>query len=310
MAAKGLAKRQKLFEVFSKNLALYVDEQGLFICPICFHFFREHEVATELSLAHIWPKSLGGTRTTLACVRCNSSTGSQTEHHAKKAEDEARAFNGKGTATIPVTITLPSGRYFRPRLNMTYSDTTGEPALNVQIPKKIDSNTYAEHEMLVRSGGDAALSINSYDERLLGLAYLHAAHLALFDFFGYEWVRNSAVDNVRRQLYFPEQAILETLTRKVKDKLVNKDFDIHVIQHPTSWKGFFVATRNVLKPDSEYISATWMPLFGQPYKLPSLTDVEAGKTVKVDFRGPINTTSSLLKRASSGQQLLDELFSH
>lgn len=91
---EGQAKREKLFDYFSKNLAtvkrhpkLHLTpefEDGV-ICPMCFKLFTREGLSSDfddrLTLEDVPPIALGGQPLLLTCKVCNNKAGSQLEAH-------------------------------------------------------------------------------------------------------------------------------------------------------------------------------------------------------------------------------------
>src|SRR5262249_39582529 len=94
MAGENRDKRQRLFELYSKNFSLYEsDHQSIFVCPLCRR--KYDHLALEgtdpgVSLAHVISEKLGGSLCTLTCTACNNDNGSAIEAALKErfvAED-------------------------------------------------------------------------------------------------------------------------------------------------------------------------------------------------------------------------------
>src|SRR4051794_30166377 len=76
MAENGRAKRERYFDLFRQNLALYDQDAGdVFVCPLCRRVYPRWALDTEpalLTLAHVVPDSQGGTTCPLACAPCTN----------------------------------------------------------------------------------------------------------------------------------------------------------------------------------------------------------------------------------------------
>src|SRR5258708_2384810 len=79
MASDGEHKRQRLFDLFTRQPGHQDLTQGMiFYCPLCRRPFGREALAADkllLTLAHVIPDALGGTWTTLACIKCNNDDG-------------------------------------------------------------------------------------------------------------------------------------------------------------------------------------------------------------------------------------------
>src|SRR2546421_8889508 len=76
MESDGARERQRLFDLFTRQPGHQDLTQGMiFYCPLCRRPFGREALAAHsllLTLAHIIPDALGGTWTTLACIKCNN----------------------------------------------------------------------------------------------------------------------------------------------------------------------------------------------------------------------------------------------
>lgn len=93
----GERKREKLFDIYSTNLAL-LKQKGYFssedqinsgyICPLCFKIFDKNGLSQEyddhLTLEDVPPKTLGGNVKLLTCKICNNEQGSSLDKHLKE----------------------------------------------------------------------------------------------------------------------------------------------------------------------------------------------------------------------------------
>ena len=88
---EGELKRQKIFNIYAKNLKLLEDNGILettyslnptYICPICLNHFTEIDnVSNPLTLEDAPPKSLGGKSDVLTCKKCNNTCGHKIDFH-------------------------------------------------------------------------------------------------------------------------------------------------------------------------------------------------------------------------------------
>jgi hypothetical protein len=69
-------KKEKLFDLYSKNLSINSNLIDWFICPLCHKGFQKEHI-DSLTIEHIIPQALGGKLLTLTCWKCNSDYGSK-----------------------------------------------------------------------------------------------------------------------------------------------------------------------------------------------------------------------------------------
>jgi hypothetical protein len=101
MADNRRQKRERLFDLYRQNLALYGQEAGdVFVCPLCWGMYPRAVLATDpplLTLAHIISETQGGKTCTLACATCNNSIGTRLESVLLSQFLQEDWFAGVGT---------------------------------------------------------------------------------------------------------------------------------------------------------------------------------------------------------------------
>lgn len=194
MANRGVEKRRKLFDLYSKHFAL-VEKREIFVCPICHNGFTREDCDGDnphLSLAHLIPQELGGTDSccTLACTECNNGVGTKLEAalvERWKADDFAA---GMGT--------------MRARLSGSFGEVNVEYELSHQqrsmsfygLPKRSNpKHSAALHQYLTEMSKERAGEVNfsvtpayRHQPHLVKAALYHSAYLVMFAHFGYYFV--------------------------------------------------------------------------------------------------------------------------
>jgi hypothetical protein len=70
--SKGARERERLFNLYSRNLSFFQSEYpDAFACPLCDSGYSREALTVEppsVSLAHVIPESLGGSLKTLTCT--------------------------------------------------------------------------------------------------------------------------------------------------------------------------------------------------------------------------------------------------
>src|SRR5690349_10100056 len=118
-AGRGVERRRRIFEVYSKQLHGLVDSGILtdislpydqtYLCPICLRPFSVDDILDSapnmLTLEDAPPKSLGGHASVLTCKSCNSRSGHEIDFHLTERliEIDARAFLPNTTMKVKVT---------------------------------------------------------------------------------------------------------------------------------------------------------------------------------------------------------------
>jgi hypothetical protein len=214
-----LNRRRALARTYIANAALHfpgdAEVAGRFMCPICFDDFPIEAVETddpEVNLAHVWPESLGGKLATLACTACNSEMGTKYEHHLCLDFKLVDAFTGKAKvngrlmttdgSSMGVTITKPRPNHFH--LDEIEAQTHKKQA-------ELITTAMASGKMV-----NLTMTFRTPDTARFCVALLHSAHLALYRYFGMEYLRFGNTKRAR-----------EILKRdKTPDDFRNATFDL------------------------------------------------------------------------------------
>lgn len=204
-------RRELLFKRFSMNLALYYPRvRGIFVCPLCLRPFAKEALEgpnPSLTLAHIIPKTLGGTARTLTCANCNNYVGAAFESHL------VIRLEHEGTRRIPnVRLSGPFGNVgVELEVPVDRSGTTSifvvakqsNPADTERLKAYFQSwaageNPHPTLHMRLRS---------AFRSRRCQLAAYNAGFLLMFSYFGYEYAFNTHLRGLRKQLLEPEKQI-------------------------------------------------------------------------------------------------------
>jgi hypothetical protein len=213
VANSGSEKRRRLFDLYSKHLALgEPDKQGIFVCPLCHTGFTGSDCEGDnprLSLAHFIPRELGGKGSdcTLACSDCNNGVGTKLEAalvERWKADDFAA-----GIGTI------------RARLSGSFGTVSAEYELSPQqgsisffgLPKHSNpTHSAALHRYLTEMSKEAAGEVNfsvtpayRHQPHLVKAALYHSAYLVMFAHFGYFFVCHPHFEPLWERIANPEE---------------------------------------------------------------------------------------------------------
>jgi hypothetical protein len=229
MPNRRARRRSQLFDLYSKNLAFFDGGEfaGRFVCPICSLRFCADAVRPPnpaLDLAHVYPESTGATLETLTCKNCNSRMGHRYDHHLSMEHRFQDAM--KGGKPYPARMAFEGGS-----AGIEFSHNEGRVEVKV-IGAQTDPNALT----LLVAGlqtPDFKFDIeHRYCEPVRHkVALLHAAHLALFKDFGYEylfevdaqWIRDVLTsDEPPKELprFLTFHAPLAWQTRQFDDRLM------------------------------------------------------------------------------------------
>jgi hypothetical protein len=202
-------KREQLFDLYSRQMALYDPEPGdAFVCPLCRRVYPREALTTDpplLTLAHIVPQSLGGTTSTLACAPCNNDSGSGHEKvlldhlHQKDWEAGMGIIRGRlETDCGDVAIEMQRGPDQSWRFNVIplRSNPAHVEALQQRMAGLVNDPL---------PGFEFTLRWRAWNApRRVYAALYQAAYLLLFSHFGYEAVAHPHFDHLREWLRQPE----------------------------------------------------------------------------------------------------------
>jgi hypothetical protein len=187
----GLEKRQKLFHVLAANQNMYAPNSGgLFNCPICFKPFGPESVEGDnplVNLAHVYPDSCGGNVTTLACAECNTRI-SKWESHLAIAKKHKDVMDGQGD--LKATMRFPQFGNARVRGRLSKDESGG---MRFIANPKLTSKTEKERIEEGMKDRDPAsvqphIELKHPDHTKITGTLLHAAYMAMFHRYGYEYI--------------------------------------------------------------------------------------------------------------------------
>ncbi|MFD2164202.1 HNH endonuclease [Paradesertivirga mongoliensis] len=230
-------KKEKIFELFSQNLAWVKEHPSIsfnpdfekgYVCPLCFDAFFEkdlaHSAPNPLTIEHIPPESLGGKPLVLTCKNCNSKSGHELDAHLLKhlLEEDAHALlpSSKTKATFELNGNKVNG--------VVEVDDKGEIKFDLQpqrshpdqsrrfmkdlLPPQTIYNPIFNSDNLFESGVTTAkfrVSLSKYSkERRAEVALLRIAYLKAFSTLGNGFYINPGLYKVREQILNPDKEIL------------------------------------------------------------------------------------------------------
>ena len=199
MMGDKTAKRLRLFDLFV-NQPGHADmtRSMYFFCPLCRERFVRKDCIRDtpkLTLAHIIPKSQGGTWKTLACARCNNDNGSEIEHDFFTQQKLSDWVHGRG----PISIRLGEGRKIK-------GEITRDPANNRTHIKILTSEknpavaAYKEQLMVAKAGDEFRMTTPWFRKARSKATICQSAYLLMFRSFGYDFARCKTYNVVLKQI--------------------------------------------------------------------------------------------------------------
>lgn len=205
-------KSASLLELSQELARFNYDLQGKFRCPTCLRdlsitndsFVHEDDIITE---EHIIPKSVGGKVTTFLCKKCNSTFGAkQTKWFADWIElNEGKAPFSPNPKKQKASLTS-NGITINGSLSLS-----NDGAIEFISDRKRSNPKHYDKYWSSPKPSEINISHNMpvfKNEGALRAGFLTAAYGLWFKSFGYSWVLQKALDDVRRQILNPEEDII------------------------------------------------------------------------------------------------------
>lgn len=204
--------KERLFECYAANLsACEPGLHGVFRCPICLREFgREAIDSNEVTKEHVPGESLGGRVWTLTCRDCNNAAGSELESELTErlaVEDWDRGVTDKprrgrtcvGNRTITLDVYHRGDQYFvRPHQHLSDPKAFG-PTMANWGSGVIPAGLEVEWE-------------RRYDGLRSWISALRMGYLLAFGYFGYGYIMQPNLQQVRDQIQNRDEQVLPTST--------------------------------------------------------------------------------------------------
>jgi len=168
-----------------------------YLCPLClkcFFYIKENEVfeSNEFTEDHFPPKSVGGTRTILVCITCNSSYGRNLDYAIKEYLEFMRFVKKTENSSYPTKLSFGGipGKYNQ---NVRWENRT--------LVKEIDFKKYPlikkwifDYEKIKKG---FSLKLSSPSEKTIQRALLRVAYLYCFQNWGYDFCFSQTAHRLR-----------------------------------------------------------------------------------------------------------------
>lgn len=204
-----VTKKLTILKRISENLSYFATDGGnKFLCPTCLEYIPLSNLS-EISEAHIVPRSAGGGLKSFLCTKCNSAFGANQdkwmgEYVKIKNNKSGLLASSKQKGYFEINGVRFSGEYGKS------IDGAGEFYIfeNKSNPESIKSLLKSRDE-----GSLDRLSITFSvplieNSKQIDVGFLTSAYLLWFKELGYSWVFQSHLDIVREQIKQPEEDIM------------------------------------------------------------------------------------------------------
>jgi hypothetical protein len=250
-------KLSYLFDIYASDLHAHAPSfKDTFVCPLCLREVpRVADLREVVSEEHIVPGSIGGRLTTLTCRKCNVTGGSQLD-----ADLVQRVRVGSGDYPISSRVSIGEGEF---GAGIFFSTDEDSPNRIVGIPKQSDPRLVEVAHNALESGVDEiSLKLRfGYNPRSSLVGLIRIAYLMLFRCFGYRYILQDFVEQVRRQIESPfeETPVLKGVRWDIGSMPVKNV--ITIIKCPRDLRSFFIILE--LLADAGRCSGVILPGLGQ-----------------------------------------------
>lgn len=290
--AKGLDKRNRIFNIYTKQLKLlnsnellpknFKFKEEVYWCPICLSEFTEEDLAPEsvnmLTLEDAPPKSLGGKANTLTCKSCNSKCGHEIDFHLndRLIELDVRSFKPNVESKVKL-----SSKGLKVQGTVKVDDSSNISIIHCK--RNNNPDTLNKYINSIRKNDIVEIEFKqSRVEKLrLEVALLKSAYILAFGKYGYALILNKSFDIVREQLLNPEKQIYpEGFWTKQNFKAEHEG--VHVIKSQ-DYEGFFAVFKlktNVI----EHRFGVYLPIAEEKTKtvIDRLKKIEGGLKLEME----------------------------
>ena len=223
--ASGSELRLRLFNAYAAQLtamgrvfAEFPKVEDKFLCPFCLQTFGRDALydPPRLTVEHCVPESVGGAldTSTLICKACNNGMGASIDTHLsrKHTADEFLAGLssktkrmwmevGDGRARAELKVTGRKGE--KPKLSVIFDRSKSEPVMFDNLVRALDEGMKNPDAFKWKFDIDLRYSPRRYRVALLRIGFL-----MMFRQFGYPYVLDDNVAQVREQLLHPDRDII------------------------------------------------------------------------------------------------------
>ena len=207
MAKKLEEKRERMFDLFSRNLSLVsiapgvhptMNMAGVYICPLCLQSFTKDALKVDspnqLTFEDIPPKKLGGNVLTLTCKNCNNSGGHDVDVHLVNILKGIDFTSFRPNSGNPVKFKIGDGEV-NGRVDVNNTGTvvlnTDSKSSHPKHVKNLDNLIKSKQHSIEGIPLTFTVKVKKAEERKGEIALLRIAYLMAFSKFGYGFISYS-----------------------------------------------------------------------------------------------------------------------
>lgn len=262
-------------DLYKINIELIIDKglsseekvSSFYLCPLClknFIYIKEGSIFEneDFDLDHFPPKSIGGKSTILVCKKCNSTYGEEFDYSIKDYLQFISFMkkNINANYTAKLSVENVEGNY---KSNVFWN--------NDVLVHELDS--FNKYPLLLSGFGKNALSGKEFSikmrityphESLIHKAFLKAAYLSFFSYWGYEFAYSHAGRNIIKALNNEIEYPLSNFGVFQDESINSLNEGLYFIESPENYQSFMYRCKSRIKDTGEN-SATFVliPKFGR-----------------------------------------------
>lgn len=266
MAKKLEEKREKMFDLFSRNLSLVstapgvqatTDLTGIYICPLCLRHFAKDALKAnspnQLTFEDVPPKALGGNIRALTCKECNNSGGQDVDIHIVNVLKGMDFTSFSPNSSKPVKFQIGDGEV-NGKVDV---DSEGKVIINID-PKSsnpkhtetLDNHIASKRHTIEGIPLTFNVRENKADERRAEIALLRIAYLTAFSVLGYGFIFDDNLRYIRYQILNPDKEVIPRLT-PIQLRFPKEDYGVNMITSPKELRCFLVIF-DLITPSRNY----------------------------------------------------------
>lgn len=205
----------KIFEKYRENINLLIANSLIdrkfdhfknnYVCPVCLKKYDKLESENPLTLEDAPQKSIGGSKNTLTCKKCNNEAGFKIDHHLVNKLNELDNTKFLPNSEFPIKTNI-DGKIFNANLKI---DESG--VMKVTHSKKNNNPKFID-ENISELKKDKIIDFTYVQKNIipdnLDYAVLKSAYIILFQYTGYKIILSPEYDLIRNQILNPEKRVI------------------------------------------------------------------------------------------------------
>ena len=205
-----------------------------YVCPLCRTPVERDLIATELTVEHAPPESIGGHAVALTCRACNSHAGAELDEALRLQYLDRQLFHG-GSVTTQQVVSVREGTRARGQLTFGSEEFRFDPIPAQNHPEELRAfRENSERSAANAQGGqEIVLEIPMRaSPRRASLSLIRAAFVVAFATFGYTYALDPAMDPLLEQIRRPADLLIDPLPIHYDETTPSDLREISIIREP------------------------------------------------------------------------------